>query len=61
MFKEFIHHVGVHIAQHPKESAAAALAAGEAVLPVAVAAAPYLLAGAVAFGIGYLINEITDK
>jgi hypothetical protein len=55
MFKELAHHVGVHIAQHPKEALATALTVGKAATPVVIAAAPYVAGAAIIGGIIYAI------
>lgn len=61
MFKEVIHHVGVHIAQHPKETAATVLAAGKAAAPVLVATAPYVLGAAAVVGIIYGVGKLAGN
>lgn len=58
MFKELIHHVGIHIAQHPKEAVASAIAAGEVVAPVLVAAAPYVAGAVIIGGAIYVISKL---
>lgn len=55
MFKELAHHVGVHIAKHPKETLATALAVGKAAAPVVIAAAPYVAGAALIGGVIYAI------
>ncbi len=61
MFNEFLHHVCVHMTQHPKETAAAALAAGKVAAPVLIAAAPYVACTAAAGAIIYGICELIEK
>lgn len=58
MFKELIHHVGVHMAQHPKETIAAVVSAGEFAAPVIIAAAPYVVGVAIVGGIIYGISKL---
>jgi len=57
MFEKLVHHVGIHAATHPKETLAAAVAVGEAVAPIALAAAPYVLGAAAVAGIIYLVTK----
>ena len=58
MFKELIHHVGIHAAQHPKETMGAALALGKTLAPVA--AAPYVAGAALIGGAIYGISKIFE-
>lgn len=57
MFEKLVHHVGIHVAKHPKESLAAVVTAGKAVAPFALAAAPYVLGAAAVAGIIYLVTK----
>ena len=61
MLQEFAHHVGVHIAQHPKETLAAVVAAGKVVAPVAIFAAPYVAGAALVGGTVYGICQLFKK
>lgn len=57
MYEKLVHHIGIHIAKHPKESLAAVVTAGKAVAPFALAAAPYVLGAAAVVGIICLVTE----
>lgn len=60
MIEKFIHHVGIHAAQHPKETMGAALALGKTLAPVAIAAAPYVAGAAIIGGAIYGISKIFE-
>lgn len=60
MFEKLAHHVVVHMSQHPKETAAAALAVGKAVAPYAIAAIPCVVGVVAIGGIIYGISELVE-
>ena len=57
MLKKIAPHVGIHIALHPKSSAAVAMAIGKVAVPYVIAAGPYLLVVAVVAGIVYGLRK----
>lgn len=57
MIEKFIHHVGIHAAQHPKEAIGAVVAAGKVVAPIAIAAAPYVAGAAIIGGLIYVCTK----
>ena len=60
MFKELIHHVGIHAAQHPKETMSAALAFGKALGPIVIGSLPYVAGAALIGGAIYGISKICE-
>lgn len=57
MLEKVVHHIGIHVVKHPKESLATVVTAGKAVAPLALAAAPYVLGVAAVAGIIYLVTK----
>lgn len=58
MFENIIHHVGVHVAQHPKEAMATAMVAGKVLAPFAIAALPCLVGTAAIGGLIYGLSKL---
>lgn len=46
MFEKLVHHLGIHVCKHPKESLATVITIGKAVAPVA----PYIAGAAIVIG-----------
>lgn len=60
MFKELLHHAAVHASQHPQEMMGAVAAAGKAIAPVAIAAAPYVAGAVIIGGAIWLIESLCE-